>query len=424
MDARNTIELTRRYESSATNTFRLSDKPPLFVRGEGVWLIDENNDKWLDLVCGSSTTNLGHGNPILMNAVNRALATGITHTGTRLPSVFRAELYAELQTVLPDELNAIHLLNSGAEAIECAIKAAQFSTGRRRIVAFSGGYHGRTLGALSVTSGEQIRTPFSTFESIVDILPYSTGSADHRLLEATKLFQQLSERSDLPALLILEAVQGVSGVIEPDFAFLQGIQSLCRQYAVPLVIDEIWNGFGRCGDWFAFQRAGLQPDMIVLGKALSAGLPLSAVAGREQLLKRWPPGMHTSTFQGNPISCAMATASLQLIKNRQLIDHVKQHLEPLLKEGLEPLNQQIRAVADVRVVGAQAAVELINDQGQPDADMNIRLQRKLLQRKILAYGGGADGNCLMLVLPIIIDCDTLAAALETIADTIIELSSI
>ena len=179
-------------------------------------------------------------------------------------------------------------------------------TGRRRLLSFAGGYHGRTLGALSVTHGPEIRDPFSTLDGIVDFLPYpcaadSTGpSHDTRacLAALDARLQELSNAGDPPAALIVEAVQGVGGVIAAPPAFLAGLQPRCRAHGVILIADEVWSAFGRCGKWFSFQRSGIEPDLVVMGKALSGGLPLSAVAGPSDILKAWPPGMHTSTFQG------------------------------------------------------------------------------------------------------------------------------
>ncbi|MEL6963840.1 MAG: aminotransferase class III-fold pyridoxal phosphate-dependent enzyme, partial [Pseudomonadota bacterium] len=174
MNEREVLSTTKRHESRAANTFRLTETPPVFVRGEGPWLFTASGDRYLDFVCGSSTTNLGHDHPAHRLAVEHAISTGIWHTGTRLPSPPRAALYRKLAEIMPPSLSSFQLANSGAEAIETAIKAAQFATGRQRLIAFEGGYHGRTLGALSVTHSEHLRRPFSTFDHLVDFLPYAS----------------------------------------------------------------------------------------------------------------------------------------------------------------------------------------------------------------------------------------------------------
>ena len=330
------LDVTRRHESSAANTFRISDDPPVFVRGDGPWLFDERGHRWLDLVCGSGTSNLGHNHPAHRAAVEEVAATGIFHTGTRLPSPFRAQLYEDLALVLPDGLDCIQLANSGAEAIEAAIKAAQFATGRRHLVAFEGGYHGRTLGALSVTSGMSIREPFSLLSEQVSILPFPHDGCDSGpeqcLEELSSELDRLRASSQPAAAIVIEAIQGVSGVAIPAAGFLQGVRDLATSHGACMICDEVWCGFGRTGRWFAFEREDVIPDMVVAGKGLSGGLPLSAVAGRAGVLQEWPAGMHTSTFQGNPAACGMASATVGTIRKQGLLEHVTHTVEPSLKQ--------------------------------------------------------------------------------------------
>ena len=408
LSAGKTLATTRRRESTAANTFRIVPDPPVFVSGEGAWLIDETGQRYLDLTCGSATTNLGHGHPAHKAAIRRALDTGIVHTGTRLPSPFRAELYERLSDILPPHLDCFQLANSGAEAVEAALKAAQYTTGRKRILSFEGGYHGRTLGALSATHGARIRDPFPTLDRLVDFLPYPSnetetdrciGALDERLAALNRL-------NDLPAALIIEPVQGVSGVHEAPARFLKHLQTRCQALGVVFIADEIWSGFGRAGRWFSFERSGLEPDLVTMGKALSGGLPLSAVAGPARLLQGWPPGMHTSTFQGNPLACAMAVANIDAIREDKLIERVAQAIEPGLK--------RLEKFAGTRAIGAQIAVPLTRPGEEPGARHAVALQRACLDAGLLVYAGGRHGESLMLVPPLIIGVSELGAAVERI----------
>lgn len=407
-----TLALTAAHESTAANTFRLVPDPPVFVRGQGPYLFTVEGTAYLDMVCGSATTNLGHGHPNHLAAIGQVLATGIMHTGTRLPSPFRAALYDRLSLILPGGLNRIQLVNSGSEAVEAAIKAAQFATGRRRLVAFDGGYHGRTLGALSITSGARIRAPFNLLTDSIDILPYPDErvTTDRALGAAQDLFEQRAAQSDLPALMVVEAVQAVSGLVGPDAAFLQGLSALCRHHDVPLAVDEIWNGIGRTGRWFGFDHAGISPDMVIMGKGLSAGLPLAAVAAAERFLGHWPPGMHTSTFQGNPLACAMAVATIDTIADEALLDHATA-ISAHMNERLQPLVGN-HGIAALRVAGAQAALVFCDGTGQPDPARSVVLQRRMLAQNVLVYGGGRQGECVMVVPPLNLPLSVLANALE------------
>jgi 4-aminobutyrate aminotransferase len=419
IDPAETLSLTRAHESTAANTFRLVPDPPVFERGEGPWLITAGGTRYLDLVCGSATTSLGHAHPAHIAAAQQALATGILHTGTRLPSPFRAALYCRLQAILPPGLTRIQLVNSGAEAVEAAIKAAQFATGRSRLVAFEGGYHGRTLGALSLTSGQRIRAPFRLLDANISTLPYPGPdvTAEQALDAAATLFTSCAEAGDLPALVLVEAVQAVSGLIPAGQTFLQGLSELCRQHDIPLALDEIWNGIGRTGHWFGFAPSEITPDFVIMGKALSGGLPLSAVAAGERFLGAWPAGMHTSTFQGNPVACAMAVATLDTIRNQDLLTHVSHIIAPLLTSALMPL-RSLPGVADVRIAGAQAAISFFDEAGQPEPARAKALQQTMLKEHVLVYGGGASGESLMLVPPINIGAETLSAALATLVSAV------
>ncbi len=426
-DAKSTLEITLARESAAANTFRIGQDPPVFARGDGSWLFEEDGTKWLDLVCGSSTTNLGHNHPAHRAAIEEVAATGILHTGTRLPSPFRAQLYELLCSILPVELSCVQLVNSGSEAIEAAIKAAQFATGRSRLLSFEGGYHGRTLGALSITHGERIRKPFSVLGDSVDFLPYPymddpTGAGQDAafcLAQLLRRLEDLQNADDLPAAIIIEPIQGVGGVVVPPDDFVIGVHDAARKFKVMLICDEIWCGFGRSGRWFSFEHTGIVPDIVAMGKALSGGLPLSAVAAGPDILKAWPPGMHTSTFQGNPVSCNMACATIRTIRDRDLLGHVTDAVTPELERALMPLRSLSRVHA-VRINGAQAAVELLTGDGSPDPDAVVRLQKSALGRHILIYAGGRHGNAVMFVPPINICREDLAVGLSTIVELIEE----
>ena len=392
MDA---VEITRRFETTAANTFKLSEHPPLFVKGKGAFLFTADDVPYLDLVGGSATSLLGHGHEGQKKAIAKALDSGILHTGTRLPSPFRAEFYEALAKILPAHLTRIHLANSGAEAIETAIKVSMKITKRRRIIAFSGGYHGRTLGALAITHSENLRHGFEPWSSPwVEFAPYA--KIDHEAgVSLAKLENMLKTKR--VAAIVVEAIQGVSGVLGPSIKFLQGIERLAKTYETLFIVDEIWNGFGRSGEWFAFEKADLEPDLVTMGKGLSASLPLSAVAGREEILTSWNPGSHTSTFQGNPLSVAAAKATIETLVKEKLIIRAREVIEPLMKSALTGLKS--------RVIGAQAAI----DMGSNSA--SVELQNKAKDLQILVYGGGQNGDCVMLLPPLNIAEDVLENAI-------------
>lgn len=397
------LSLTRGIESTAVNTFGLTPTPPVFVRGEGPFLYTERGEKYVDLVCGSATTLLGHGHPAQTRAISEALSSGIMHTGTRLPSPYRAALYGRLRDILPSHLDTIHLANSGAEAIETCLKAAIFASGRRRFVAFEGGYHGRTLGALALTHSEKLRAPFEPWDRPwVDFAPYASTDAEAPAALAALEALLADAASEPYAAIVLEAVQGVSGVRGPSPIFLKGAGEAAARHGALLIVDEIWSGLGRSGRWFAFQHSDLRPDLVALGKGLSASLPLSAVAGRSDLLRRWPPGTHTSTFQGNPLAAAAAEATLRTLQDERLVYRAASEIEPWMKAAFSDLS-------GVRVVGAQMAIDL------DTRERCMEVQRRALEdERILVYGGGLSGAVLIILPPLNIPQDVLLEALARV----------
>lgn len=425
------IELTRRHESSAVNTFTISDDPPLFVRGKGPFLFTEDGERYVDLVAGSAVTNLGHGLPAHRDAVERALSQGIYHTGTRLLNVERAELYGELAEILPKSLPRVHFVSAGTEAVETAIKAAQYHTKRRRIFAFEGGYHGRTVGSLSLTHAEALHKTFMTLQEVVTFIPFpyrfrsETPEEDIDQLAAFCL-QTLEDRlrearadEDLPSSIILEAVQGTSGAVQPPPGFLKSVRELATAFDVLLIVDEIWTGFGRTGSWFAFEHDDVQPDLVCISKGLTAGMPLAGVAGREDILGAWPPGTHTSTFQGTPLTCAMARATLAEMKKNDWVAHAAGPVHDMFGQILMGLHS-LACVRDTRWIGAAAAIEFQDAEARPSASIRRRIQDRCLENRILVYGGGRQKNTLMLLPPINIDPVDLADALEMITGVIRE----
>jgi 4-aminobutyrate aminotransferase len=423
------IAWTRRHESTALNTFSLGDEPPLFVRGDGPFLFTDDGERFVDLVAGSAVTNLGHGLPAHREAIARTSEQGIYHTGTRLAHVERAALYHDLASILPSSLSRYHLVSVGTEAVETAIKAAQYHTRRPRIFAFEGGYHGRTVGALSITHAEHLHRIFSTLKDVVTFIPYPYRfRADAALVDQDELAtfcletleQRLSEAkaaNDLPSSIILEAIQGTSGVINPPSGFLTEVRALADRYDVLLIVDEIWTGFGRTGTWFAFQRDDVLPDLVCLSKGLTAGLPLAGVAGRDDILGAWPAGIHTSTFQGNPIACAMARATIAEMKANRWVEHAAGPVERSFAAKLASLRER-PTVRDVRWVGAAAAIEFAGIDSAPDSDTRRAVQAACLDRRILVYGGGRQANTIMLLPPINIDVAVLDETLDQIVAAI------
>ena len=411
--------ITKKYESSAVNTFK-NGNPVEFLTAKGEYLFTKNKTKYLDLVCGSAVTNLGHSHKSHVGAINKVLKTGIFHTGTRLTNQFREELYSKLNSITPDYLNTFHLCNSGSEAVETAIKAAQYHTKKKNFISFSGGYHGRTLGSLSLTHNKKLKDSFNTLKNI-SFFPYpgtyknkNTKFTEEECLSYAESYFKNKKKPICAA--IIECGQAVSGIIVPNKKFFLEIFKIFKKNNILIIVDEIWNGFGRTGNFFSFQNFNLRPDLVCAGKAMSSSLPLSVVLGPSKILKTWPPGIHTSTFQGNPLSCAMASATIDVILKNKLINRVKM-INQILCESLSKLND-IPSILEVRTHGAGAGIEFVYADGSANSDIVKLIEKQMLKRNIIVYAGGERNNVLMLIPPLIIRFNNLKNSLKVLIEEI------
>lgn len=315
----------------------------VIARGEGCWLYDTTGRRYLDLGSAQGVTLLGHCHPALSQAI-AAQAQTLISCPNFLYNDVRARFAAKLVEVLPPHLNHVFLANSGAEAIDGALKFARLTTGRTRAIAFRSAFHGRTVGAVSLTWEKKYREPFQPLLDVVH-LPYNNlAKVDEALDESV-------------AAVFVEIVQGEGGVNMGDGDFLRGVERLCRERGAMLVIDEIQTGFGRTGRWFGFEHHGLQPDMICLAKGLGAGFPMGAIAYTECVQEKLYVGAHGSTFGGNPLACAAGLAAIQTYQDERLIERAATMGEFFLHRLREEL-ADIALVREVRGVGLMLAVEL------------------------------------------------------------------
>jgi acetylornithine/LysW-gamma-L-lysine aminotransferase len=279
-------------------------RPEVMVRGEGSHLWDAEGRKYLDLTSGQGVALLGHSHPKLVQAIQVQASKLIT-----CHEIFyndqRAALYERLATHLPSDLNRFFLCNSGAEAIEGAIKISRLLTERTEIIATRGGFHGRTMGALSATWNPRYRENFGPFLPDISHVPFNDIPAIEDAI------------SSKTAAVLVEVVQGEGGVLPGGSDYLQSLRRLCDQHNAFLILDEIQTGLGRTGRWFAFQHHDVIPDILCLGKGIAGGLPMGVIAWK-QSLGTLPKGSHGSTFGGNPLACAAAIATLQILEEEQL----------------------------------------------------------------------------------------------------------
>ena len=316
-------------------------QPLILVRGQGAEVWDTAGRAYIDCIGGHGVANVGHAHPVVAAAI--AVQAGrLLICPNNFYNDQRAAYLAELLAVAPAGLERAFLCNSGAEAVEAAIKFARLATGRPRIVAAMRGFHGRTLGALSATWRKEYRAPFEPLVPGVNFVPYNRPER----LEAVL--------TDETAALLLEVVQGEGGVIPGTADYLQHAQRLCRERGVLLIIDEVQTGFGRTGRLFACQHHGLEPDLLCLAKAIADGLPMGAVLLGHRV-GALPGRTHGSTFGGNPLACAAARATLRVMQDEELSRRAAERGAQLL-EGLQQIESSL--IREVRGLGLMVGIEL------------------------------------------------------------------
>lgn len=364
---------------------------------EGVYLFDTSGKKYLDLISGIAVSNLGHQHPIVISAIESQLKK---HMHLMVYGEFiqspQTELAAALNSYLPKQLNNIYFTNSGAEAVEGAMKLAKRFTGKTQFVSFRNAYHGSTQGALSICGNEMLKNSFR---------PLLPGCSIHE-------YNSLSEIEHIDescAGVIVEPIQGEAGVIIPEKGFLEALRKRCDETGALLIFDEIQTGFGRTGKLFAFEHSGVIPDILLLGKSFGGGLPLAAfISSKEKMssLTYDPVLGHISTFGGHPLSCAAAYASLNVIADSDLLKNVIRKGElfcSLLK------HDDIRSI---RGLGLFIALEFENER------INQEVIKRCLDKGVITDWFLFAPNCLRIAPPLIIRDEEITFACSTILEAI------
>jgi acetylornithine/LysW-gamma-L-lysine aminotransferase len=366
-------------------------RPIALVRGQGARVWDADGREYIDCIAGHGVASLGHCHPAVTAAIQEQAELLVTCSET-LYNDQRAALLAELEAHVPGDLSRAFLCNSGAEAVEGAIKITRLFTGRPGVVATMRGFHGRTLGALSATWNEKYRKPFTPLVPGFSHVPYND-------LEA--MAEHVTEDT---AAVLVEVVQGEGGVRLGDADYFRGLRRICDDRGVLLVVDEIQTGLGRTGCWFAYEHVGITPDVLCLGKALGGGLPMGAVLWREAL-GTLPAGVHGSTFGGNPLVCAASRSVLRTLAEEDLPARAAR-LGQEFMAGLRGIESPL--VREVRGRGLMVGVELRR--------RVTPVLKQLMGHGVLALPAGP--TVVRFLPPLVIEAAELQVVLETVRDVL------
>ncbi|CAJ0809057.1 4-aminobutyrate--2-oxoglutarate transaminase [Ralstonia flaminis] len=399
---------------------------PIFItRAEGTHVWDTEGRKYLDFVGGIGVLNVGHNHPKVVSAVRDQLER-LSHAAFQVGGY---DVYVELATRLNElvgngEAYKTVFLTTGAEAVENAIKIARSYRNAPGVIAFHGGFHGRTLLGMTLTGmSAPYKQNFGPFAGDVYHVPYPDEYQGYSADDAIRGLETLFATQIAPdrvAAVILELVQGDGGFLPAGADFLKKLRALTKKHGIVLIADEIQTGFGRTGDLFAFQGAGIQPDLVTVAKSLAGGLPLSGVVGRAEIMDSPTPGGLGGTYAGNPLACAAALAVLDIFENDDLLKQGRR-LGDVLRAGLESLARDFTEIGTVRGVGAMLALEFVEegDPRKPDAAIAQRVIDNCRANGLLVIKCGVHRNTVRLLAPLntsIIDAeqalDILRGAIE------------
>jgi 4-aminobutyrate aminotransferase/(S)-3-amino-2-methylpropionate transaminase len=385
--------------------------PLVIAEGRGATVTDVDGNAFVDFTGGVGCMNVGHSNPRVIEAV-REQSERFTHTDfTIVPYenyVALAERLAELAPIGGEV--RVAFFNAGAEAVENAVKFARAYTKRPAVIAFEGGFHGRTLLALSLTSKTH---PYKA--GLGPFAPETYRVAFNDLDDLERAFKTRVAAEDVAAI-VFEPVQGESGFIPAEPDFVRGLRRICDEHGIVLVADEVQTGFCRTGRVFAMEHYGVEPDLMVIAKSIAAGLPLSGVLGRAEIMDAPDDSAVGGTYVGNPVAIAAAHAVLDVIAEERLAERAEEIGEQI-RSRMESWRERWEAITDVRGLGAMLAIELSRD-GRPDADGATAVAEAAAARGLLLLKAGIHGNCIRVLVPLVITDAELDEALGAWEDAL------
>ena len=422
MTTRQTLDLLRAYESrNVLFTEPDGSWPIVWERARGVHVWDAEGKKYLDLTAAFGVAAAGHANPRVVKAGQQQMAKLLHAMGDLHPHALKARLARELSRITFErwgrkvETGKTIFCNSGFEAVEAALKTAMLATGKRGVIAFEGAYHGLGYGALNATHRQLFRGPFrSQLREFGHFEKFPAAPENLKSLEEN--LRKLFRREKIGAILV-EPVQARGGINIPPPGFLPLLRKLCDEHGALLILDEIYTGFGRTGKWFACEHSGVVPDVICLGKALTGGFPLSACVGRADVMDAaWPASqgeaIHTSTFLGHPVGCAMALAQIAEIRRLKLVERSARLGKSLLADLSKVQSPKSKVLCSARGVGLMAGLELRRNDGSPATDKSLRAIKAMLHRGFILLPEGEHGNVIGFTPPLMISKAQLAKTIN------------
>jgi len=417
-----------RYDAKYISPSLSRDYPLVAERGSGAIIEDPDGNTFLDFCAGIAVCSTGHCHPKVVEAIQKQAAELIHIAGTDFYHRHMPQLAERLVATMPNSHQwKVFFGNSGTEAVEGAIKLARYATKRDKLIAFYGCFHGRTLGSLSLTASKSTqRKYFGTLLGGVEHIPYpyayrcalghgkeTCGGEIIELLEQ-QIFKRLFAPEEVAAI-IVEPIQGEGGFIPAPLFFLQELQRICNKHGIMLILDEVQSGMGRTGKMWAFDHAGITPDIVLTAKGIASGMPISAFIAKESVMQ-WRPGSHGTTYGGNPVCVAAALATLDLIEGGLRAN--AQKVGDYIFSKINDWPKRFRIVGDVRGKGLMIGVEIVRDQRTKEKaqDLRDKVVVNAFHRGLLTLGSGE--NSIRISPPLIIDEDQADCAIRIMEESI------
>jgi 4-aminobutyrate aminotransferase len=393
--------------------------PIIVDHASGCYIFDQDGQAYLDFTSGIGVTNTGHCHPRVVEAIQQQaglLLHGQANIVTHRPML---ELVDELRTIVDPAIDGFFFSNSGAEAVEGAVKLARHATGRPNVIVFQGSFHGRTVGTMSLTTSKTIyRAGYQPLMPgvVVSPFPYAfrygwseaetvrwcLDELDYLLISQSAPFET--------AAMLIEPVLGEGGYVPLPEGFLQGLRERCDQHGILLIADEIQSGFGRTGRWFAHQHYGVTPDIMTVAKGLASGMPLSGVFSSLELMEKWIPGSHGGTYGGNAVATAAAVATIRAMRAEDMPGNAVERGVQLV-DGLRKLQSQYPSIGDVRGMGLMVGVEFRTPDGKADKDTAKAVVHACQERRMLLLTCGAYDNVIRWIPPLVVSATEIAQGL-------------
>lgn len=375
--------------------------------GEGAYIHDTAGNRFLDFSSGIGVTATGHCHPKVVAAAQEQAGKLIHGQYAILMHQPMMALVERLAERMPGDIDSLFFSNAGTEAVEASLRLARHATGRPNIITFQGGFHGRTMGALSVTtSSVGLRAGLQPMMGGVVVAPFPNTyrlqmdektATDFCLRELDNIFATYSSPCETAALLV-EPVQGESGYVPANIAFMQGLRERCDAHKLLLIADEVQSGYGRTGKFWAHEHYQAHPDIVITAKGLASGFPLSAIGANQELMGKGFPGSQGGTYGGNAVACAAALATLDVIEEEGLVENAAEQ-GAHLRQRLGQIQSAFPEIGDVRGKGLMIGTEMVNADGKPDGDRALRILKAAEKRGLLLIRCGAYGGQIVRWLP-------------------------